>query len=226
MSLRWQRRIKLVAMDLDGTLYSSRSYVEELERAIARLLAEMLGVDVDEAVRRLVEAKSRVMTTSASLTLLGVKREVFYEKLAGMVEPSNHIQPRPELEDLLRRIKAQGVKVALHTNAGRPLALKVLKALGLSVNVFDIVVTSDEAEPKPSPRGYEYLLLSAGCRPEECVYIGDRALAELRTAKFMGMLTVKIGGRVSIWADLHAGDIVEALGKVVELIRESSEAKT
>lgn len=208
----------MLALDLDGTLYTSQGYLEELERAIPRLLAEMLGLSLKEAADRLREAKMRALTTSASLGVLGVKRTEFYERLTRMVEPARYIEPRPELEDRLRRIKARGVKIALHTNAGRALALKVLSALGLSPGVFDLIVTSDEVEPKPSPQGYEYLLLSAGCRAEECIYVGDRAVAELRTAKMMGMFTVKVGGKESIWADLHAGDILEALEKIESIV--------
>lgn len=211
-----------MALDLDGTLYSSQSYVKELEEAIVRLTAEMLGVSPREAAQRLTEAKTQALTTSASLKLLGIRRSEFYDRLSRMVNPASHIEPRPEVEDLLRRIKARGVKVALHTNAGRPLALKVLSALALNPNLFDFIVTSDEAEPKPSPQGYELLLLSAGCRAEECIYIGDRAVAELRTAKMMGMFTVKVGGRESMWADLHFRDILEALRAMEALIEDST----
>ncbi|MEM0481292.1 MAG: HAD family hydrolase [Nitrososphaerota archaeon] len=217
-----RRRFRLLALDMDGTLYSSRSYVEELERAIVALIAEMLGVTTETAAKRLIEAKSRVLTTSASLDLLGIPRSEFYERLSRMVEPARHIKPRLGVEDGLRRIKARGVKIALHTNAGGALTRKVLSALSLRPEVFDIIVTSEDAAPKPSPQGYELLLLSAGCRAEECIYVGDRAIAELRTAKIMGMFTVKVGGRASIWADLHAGDILEALSKVERLIEGSA----
>ncbi len=216
-----RRRFRLLALDMDGTLYSSRSYVEELERAIVSLLAEMLGVTTETAAKRLMEAKSRVLTTSASLDLLGIPRSEFYERLSRMVEPARHIKPQLGVEDGLRRIKARGVKTALHTNAGRALTRKVLSALGLRPEVFDIIVTSEDAAPKPSPQGYELLLLSAGCSPEECIYVGDRAVAELRTAKIMGMFTVKVGGRASMWADLHVGDILEALRQVERLIEGS-----
>jgi HAD superfamily hydrolase (TIGR01549 family) len=216
-----RRRFRLLALDMDGTLYSSRSYVEELEKAIVALVAEMLGVSSEAAARRLAEAKSRVLTTSASLDLLGIPRSEFYERLSRMVEPASHIKPRIGVEDVLRRIKARGVKIALHTNAGRALTKKVLSALGLKPDLFDIIVTSEDAAPKPSPQGYELLLLSAGCRAEECIYVGDRAIAELRTAKIMGMFTVKVGGRPSIWADVHAGDILEALEQVEKLVEGS-----
>jgi len=217
---RGRRRFRLVALDMDGTLYFSRGYVEELERAIVVLVAEMLGLSMEDAARRLMEAKTRALTTSASLGLLGIRRSEFYERLSQMVNPASHIKPRPGLEDRLRRIKACGVKIALHTNAGRPLARKVLSALDIKPSLFDFIVTSDDAEPKPSPQGYELLLLSAGCRAEQCIYVGDRALAELRTAKMMGMFTVKVGGRESIWADLHAVDIVEALELIEKLIKD------
>jgi putative hydrolase of the HAD superfamily len=213
------KRFRLVILDLDGTLYSSRSYVEELGRAVVRVAAEMLGTGLEEAERRLSMAKERSITTSAALGLLGLDRREFYERLAALVEPSKHIGPSVGLEERVRRLKGLGLRVALHTNAGRSLASKVLAALGLQPDLFDYIVTSEDAEPKPSPGGYERLVSVAGCRPEQCIYIGDRALAELRTAKMMGMLTVKVGGRPSIWADIHASSIFEALSVVERAVR-------
>jgi len=213
-----QRGHSVLALDLDGTLYSSRGYVAELADAIVGLVGEMLGVTRGEALRMLRKAKGRALTTSASLGLLGINRREFYERLSRIVDPARHIKPNPLIYEMLMRIKARGVKLALHTNAGRPLALKVLSALGLSPHLFDFIITGDEVEPKPSPRGYEYIVLAAGCRPEACIYVGDRAIAELRTAKMMGMLTVKVGGRDSIWADIHVKDILEALERVLAML--------
>ncbi|GBC71022.1 Phosphoglycolate phosphatase [Candidatus Calditenuaceae archaeon HR02] len=213
-------RFRLLALDMDGTLYSSHSYVGELEKMIVALVAEMLGVSAETAAKRLAEAKSRALTTSASLDLLKIPRSEFYERLSQMVEPARHIKPLLGVEDRLRRIKARGLKIALHTNAGRALTKKVLSALGLRPDIFDIIVTSEDAAPKPSPQGYELLLLSAGCRAKECIYVGDRAVAELRTAKIMGMFTVKVGGKASIWADLHVGDILEALRRIERLVED------
>jgi beta-phosphoglucomutase-like phosphatase (HAD superfamily) len=85
------KRLRLVILDLDGTLYSSRSYVEELGRAVVRVAAEMLGTGLEEAERRLNMAKERSITTSAALGLLGLNRREFYERLAALVEPSKHI---------------------------------------------------------------------------------------------------------------------------------------
>ncbi len=212
------RRFRLVILDLDGTLYSSQSYVEELGGAVVRVVAEMLGVGPEEAYRRLRDAKERAITTSASLGLLGISRQRFYDRLAELVEPSRHIRPSGELEGRVRRLKARGLLVALHTNAGRRLASKVLDALALPPSLFDYIVTCEDADPKPSPAGYERIVAAAGCIPEQCIYVGDRAVAELRTAKIMGMFTVKVGGKPSLWADTHAKSIIEALELVEGLV--------
>lgn len=214
--------IKIVIFDIDGTLYSSRSYEASLEDAIINIVGVKLGVSREEALRRLREAKRRRMTVSYSIEELGLDRHAFYRELARRVDPSLHISPRPALREGLSILRARGVKVAAHTNSGRELALKVLSSLGLEESDFDLLITSDEADPKPSPSGYSLILERLGCRPSEAVYVGDRPVVELRPAKLMGMRTIQVGGVPSPWMDLHAGDVDDALKILLRLLEGSA----
>ena len=50
---------------------------------------------------------------------------------------------------------------------------KKLEKLGV-LKYLDFIVTSEEAgEEKPTPRFFELCVKKAGCKPEECVFIGD-----------------------------------------------------
>ena len=163
---------KVVIFDIDGTLYRSREYEDYLSDKINEVLAELLGVSKEEAGRRLLEKKKMFKTVSRSVEALGVNRRVLFNRLAERMEVEKYIHRRPDLAQALRRLRETGVKVVLHTNSGRRLAERILSSLGVDDTCYDLLVTSDEAEPKPSRDGYRYILEKTGARPEEALYVG------------------------------------------------------
>ena len=184
---------KVVIFDIDGTLYRSREYEEYLSDKINEVLAELLGVSKEEAGRRLLEKKKMFKTVSRSVEALGVNRRVLFNRLAERMEVEKYIHRRPDLAQALRRLRGIGVKVVLHTNSGRRLAERILSSLGVDDTCYDLLVTSDEAEPKPSRDGYRYILEKTGASPEEVLYVGDRYEVEVKPAEELGMKTVMIG---------------------------------
>ena len=184
---------KLIVFDIDGTLYRSDEYERDLHKEIVKLLAEKLGCNPDEAKAKLRALRKDVMSISWCLIKLGINLKEFYEELAKRVNPSNYIKEAKDVKALLRKLKEAGFKLAVHTNSGKALALKVLEALGIEPSMFDIMVTSDDAEPKPSRDGYLKILEIAGMAAEEVVYVGDRYDVDLKTAKDLGIKTVMVG---------------------------------
>jgi phosphoglycolate phosphatase-like HAD superfamily hydrolase len=144
-------RYKAVFFDVDGTLYRSREYEEHLLLSAVKVLAEMLGVGMDEAFRKLDEKKRVVKTVSRSVELLGLNRHEFYERLGEVVGVDRYIKPAPEITSMMRELRGRGVVVGLHTNSGRKLASKVLNQLGVDPHCYDFIVTSDDAEPEAGP---------------------------------------------------------------------------
>lgn len=204
-------KIRLIIFDIDGTLYSSSEYEVELGKTIVKLIAEILGISFEEAKELLETKKKSSLTVSSSITKLGIDRSHFYSLLAQRIEPSRFITPEPDLVEKIRSLRGKGLKLAAHTNSGTQLAKKVLNAMGLSPEDFDVLVSSDEAEPKPAPDGYVLIIKKLGIAPDETIYVGDRPIVELRTAKRLGMITILIGTQRSRWADYTASTIHEAL---------------
>ena len=209
--------IKAVVFDIDGTLYYSLSYLRHLTRGIIEALAELMKVDLKEAEMRFLSIKNQVKTISMGLKLLGIDRHRFYEVVVEKVEPCKYIRPRPELKKLLANLKAKKIKVGCHTNSSRKLAKKVLKCLGLSLNDFDLVITCDDAEPKPSEEGYLTVMKILGLKPDEILYVGDRWEVEIEPAKRLGMKTALVSRKLHGEPDIHLGDVMEILDKLDEL---------
>ncbi|PUA34087.1 MAG: hypothetical protein B9J98_01525 [Candidatus Terraquivivens tikiterensis] len=209
-------RQKLIIFDIDGTLYRSDEYEKELHRKIVELLAERLGCSSEEAKAKLRMLRREVASISWCLIKLGINLREFYAELAKRVNPSDYITEAKEVRDLLRKLKESGFKLAAHTNSGKALALKVLGALGIEPSTFDIIVTSDEAEPKPSRDGYLKILRLARMTAGEAVYVGDRYEVDLKTAKELGIKTIMVGkGGTSRDVDFQVENILEVEGLIL-----------
>ncbi len=192
-----EEEIKAVIFDVDGTLYRSQEYERHLYHMIVKTISWFTGLDNQQAAEKLRQQKHIHKTVSKSIESMGINRHKFFDKLAEYAEPEKYIAKNPEAVEVLRVLKQLGYKVALHTNSGRKLAEKVLRAIGIEDYCYDALVTSDEAEPKPSINGYLLCASKLGVKPREALYIGDRPEVELKPAKEIGMKTALINAKSS-----------------------------
>ncbi|MEM3397649.1 MAG: HAD family hydrolase [Nitrososphaerota archaeon] len=206
--------VDAVVFDVDGTMYRSRRYEAHLRESIHRVLGELLGIDYLRAAEKLKAVKKKTKTVSLSVEMMGVDRRRFYDLLAERIDPSKYIKPRPEVKKLLQELKKAGIKIGCHTNSGRSLFLKVSEALGIHVSDFDVVVTSDDAPPKPLKDGYILLSKLLGTPFNRILYVGDRWEVEVKPAKELGMITALVHSRNGE-PDFYLSDITE-LFKIIE----------
>ncbi|MCD6536547.1 MAG: HAD family hydrolase [Thaumarchaeota archaeon] len=210
-------KIKAVIFDIDGTLYRSREYVKQLVDAMCDVISELLSIPRERAWELYQSIRSKIGTISLGLREIGIDRRRFYRELVKKLDPSQSIRPRPELKRMLEEIRRMGLKVGCHTNSSRELAKLVLNALGLDLNDLDILITSDDAEPKPMPDGYLKIIDQLGLEPRQVLYVGDRWRIELETAKKLGMKTVLVSSKLDGDPDLVIGDVLELLEKLRSL---------
>ena len=206
-----------MVFDLDGTLYESEEYVRQLMIGIRDTLADLLSITAREADELLREVRARLGSITLGLKELGISRSTFYSALLKRLDPGKHIKPRPELKKLLANLKAKKIKVGCHTNSSRKLAEKVLKCLGLSLKDFDLVITCDDVEPKPSEEGYLTVMKTLGLKPDEILYVGDRWEVEVEPAKKLGMKTALVSRKQHGDPDIRLKDVMEILDKLDEL---------
>jgi len=210
-------RIKAIVFDIDGTLYRSREYVKQLIDGMCEVLSEILSIPREQALKVYQSIRSKTGSISLGLREVGIDRRKFYEKLVGKLDPHQAIQPRPELKKMLRELRKMGLKVGCHTNSSRGLARLVLNALGLDLEDFDVVITSDDAEPKPMPDGYLRIVDQLAVKPEEILYVGDRWAVEVKPAKELGMKTALVSKRRKGEPDIFVTDILQLLERLREL---------
>ena len=112
---------------------------------------------------------------------------------------------RPQMVQALRRIKEEGLPLALLTNnfttgdvaEHRP---DVAEAMAL----FDVVIESSKAGVrKPDPAAYRLVLDELSVEPEELVFLDDLGI-NLKPARELGMRTIKVVDPDDALAELEA----------------------
>ncbi len=87
---------------------------------------------------------------------------------------------------LLRRLKSQGFKIAVLTNARLPPASPVRAALA------ELGIPLIERAKKPLPWGFRRALRSLGANPGEAAVIGDQLLTDVLGGRLLGLYTVLV----------------------------------
>jgi len=206
--------ISCIFFDLDGTLYDSPAYNEYFDSQIAAIVADFLHVDLSAATRLLRERRKEKGTLTRAMESLGINRLEFHRLVAKHVDPTRFLSKDQAITDLIIRLKARGFRVGLVSNSGRELVAKILNTLELKADLFDLIVTGSEVEPKPSHQPFLVALTKLGCEKPSTVYVGDREEAEILPAHEIGLKTILIDRtheklRVSSCADATINDISE-----------------
>jgi len=182
--------VQSILLDLDGTLYNSPEYNARIEKEIVGIVADQLHIEDSLAELRLREERKKRGTLTGALRVLGVERGLFFEALAERVEPAEYLTRDLSTNSTLEGLKKRGFKLALVTNNGRTMTGKILDAIGLDSSLFDVIVTSDDCNPKPSSQPFLHALSKLNCSPDRAVYVGDRVEAELLPAQRLGIRTI------------------------------------
>lgn len=166
--------VRGVIFDLDGTLVDSQLDFE----AIRRDLEIPDGQGVLETLKHLAaeEAERKWAILDA------------HEMHGANIATIN-----PGVVELLQLLEGQGVPIAVLTRNSRRAADRAMERLGLSL---PLVISRDDAPPKPDPTAIHQICEQWGFEPREVVLVGDFHY-DLTTAHNAGCRSVLyLGGRL------------------------------
>lgn len=114
-------------------------------------------------------------------TLIGTDKLQEHRKAGGVITDdviTEKTVKYPKAVELVHRVKAQGIKIAIVTNSPERYAYKVLRFLGL--DFFDAVITYDDVGPfgiKPDPKGIELAMNRLGLnKSSKILFVGDNSV--------------------------------------------------
>jgi beta-phosphoglucomutase len=196
-------RVRGVIFDLNGTLVDDIGYHYEAWRE----LAASLGRPLDDATFQSLNGLKnedifpRLLGRPVSrdeLERLSTQKE---ERYRALFRP--HMAPLRGAEELMARLRASGVRLALASSAppgNRDMVLDGLRWRAL----FDAIVEAEHLPGKPAPDVFLEAARRLGLSPAECLVFED-AVNGVRAAVAAGMAVVGITTNVPAAALLDAG---------------------
>ena len=137
--------------DLDGTLVSSSLDFKRIRADIACPAGKDVLTHIGELPGKQREQAERIVAEHEE-------------------RDARHCDIMPGVTDSLDWLHANGLQTAVVTRNSRTAAVQKLQHTGLS---FDLVLTREDAPPKPHPGALLQVAQEWGIPPKGCAYVGD-----------------------------------------------------
>jgi putative hydrolase of the HAD superfamily len=222
--------VEAVIFDWGGTLTPWHTIDHEtLWREVCALhFAEELAERNAAAIRvaewelwRAAEREHRSATMDHVFERAGVApTAAFLASYALAWEP--HTLTDPDVPELLRRLRAAGVKIGVLSNTMWPRSMheQVFIRDGV-LELIDGAVYSSEIEwTKPHPEAFRAAMAAVGVTdPAACVFVGDRPYDDVFGAKRAGMRAVLVpNSDVPAWPEAEPDAVIRRLADLAALI--------
>lgn len=198
--------IKAVIFDVDNTLYSYTKAHAAAFAALSEYAKKNLGMSPEsfEALheKMIVEMKEYMGDVAAVHNRL-IRYQVMLESRGLPLYP--HVLEMNELYwntlirasvpsagalEAIRMLRHQGMRIGIGTDMTARVQFEKLTKLGL-LPYIDFLVSSEETGvEKPAPAFFARCVKKAGCREQECLFVGDSLKKDVKGAMDAGLKAV------------------------------------
>ena len=191
------KEMKIIAFDLDDTLYNEIDFVQSGFRVVAQYTAKKYGLDKNKIYSFLT--KTLKLNGRAKIFDVMLKKYGIYDKktVAKLVAVYRSHKPEIKLakntKKTLKNLKNR-YKLALITDGNKNVQRNKVYALKLN-DLLDFIVYTDDYGPsgkKPNVISFKKVLKELDGKPEEMIYIGDNPEKDFIGAKKIGIKTIQI----------------------------------
>ncbi len=212
--------IKAVLFDLDNTLIDFMKMKTRCsEAAISSMVNAGLKIDEKKAMKLLFELYNEEGMENQNIF------EKFLEKVFGKIDfkilaagivayrrvKSGYLTAYPKTHSTLIKLKSNGLKLGIVSDAPKKQAWLRLEELNLS-DFFDVVIAlEDTGKLKPSKLPFEAAVKALNVDSFEILFVGDNPMRDIVGAKSVGMKT----------AFAKYGQVIEGEEKADYVLKES-----
>jgi HAD superfamily hydrolase (TIGR01549 family) len=195
------KRVKVMGFDLDGTLVRMKLDFNTIRKE--------LGIppgDTLQYIQSLPKEKG-----------ISLMRQLEEKERKAALEAEISQGAR----ELIQECRERDIKVVVVTRNSQESAALTLEILDLDV---DMILSREEADPKPSPEALNIVLNHYGIEPYEMAYVGDY-IYDVQAGNAAGVKTILLTSqeRAHEWAQMATFVAVDLL-EVLDLLREGREA--
>jgi HAD superfamily hydrolase (TIGR01509 family) len=207
-----------VIFDMDGVLLDSEPlHFAALNEILGREGFSLSETDNEHILGTTLEGTFLYLTSAFTLSQApSAYHDVYNETILRVL--AQPLDPTPGAVNLLERLEAAGVRLALASSSQRQWVEATLCSLGIE-RFFEVVVTgSDVEEGKPDPTIYRLAAQRLGLTPDSCVAIED-APKGIQSAKRAGMRVIALVTPYTQHLDISAADAaIHALFEAEDII--------
>ncbi len=194
--------IKAVFFDIDDTLFTFEKAHAAAMPSLCRYAWEQLGIDPEafafaynDQYRRMAEEIGpqaaihnrmirflRILKENGKpLSFAPVLNDLYWNAVLAAGGPE------PGAPECIRSLRQKGYILGVASNMTLDWQMRKLETIGV-LPYFHCIVTSEEAgTEKPDKRFFDLCIRYAGCRPEECLMVGDSLELDILGAENAGM---------------------------------------
>jgi phosphoglycolate phosphatase len=226
MTLSFPLAVKMVMIDLDGTLIHT---APDLAACANRMLCDLGRSEwpIEKVMTWIGNGVPRLVKRALTGEMQAEPKEALFDKALALFQRhygahvSDLSRPYPGVAEGLERLKAQGFSLACITNKAGAFTLPLLKNLDLH-NYFRLVLSGDSLpRKKPDPLPLMHACRHFGITPEHGVLVGDSS-NDVQAARAAGMPVICVTYGYNHGHDIrdsHPDAAVDSLAEVPQYLR-------